>query len=99
MNKLLAVLLLVAVPALAQQQISLVPQTQEVEPAADAVKTGCDAFPWRPVAIAAGATLAAATVIAIVFMVAASSASKPIMKSDFNCGAGGCDAYINAPQQ
>ena len=98
MNRLLAVMLVVAVPALAQQQVSLVPQTEEPQPAADAVKTDCEAFPWKPVVIT-GAALTVVAVIAIVAMVASSSASRPIMKSDFNCGRGGCDSYINEPQQ
>lgn len=100
MNKLLAVMLVVAVPALAQQQMSLVPEPEAPDLAAEVLKADCQAFPWKPVLIATGAAVTIATVIAVVLMVAIPGGGRQLTKADHTCGAAGtCDGWVNEPPQ
>jgi hypothetical protein len=105
MNKLVALLLIVAMPALAQQQTSLVPSFEQAEAKEPAVSVATEARPLyaRPETWAI-AGLGTVTVVAIIVavVVASAKASAPVKQADFACNGAAaprCDGWINPPAQ
>ncbi len=95
MNKLVALMLLFAVPAFAQQQVSLTPSAEQPEPVAAVQAAQESAVPWKPL-IVGGAVLTAAVVLAVVVAAVVSAQAKPLQQTDFACSPS-CDAWINEP--
>ena len=99
MNKLCALMLLIAVPSFAQQKVSLVPEPTAPALPQKALET--DTEPWVPIAIAGGGLVLIAVVVSAVLVASMNSSSSMPRSTDFACNRGGkmCDGYINPPTQ
>lgn len=98
MNKLVALMLLFAVPAFAQQQVSLTPSAEHAEPLAAVEAAEESAVPWKPLVIGGAAVTAAVVIAVIVSVVLRAQAAKPLDKSDFGCNPQ-CDGWLNEPSK